>query len=84
MIQIPGTLPAVIISYWDIDTVLIQKITLRQNVLSLLMNRISSKQRSHVKLLMEEILDMAREVNAGITVAIRSATSANLIEWIIM
>ena len=53
-------------------------ITLRKSFLYLVMKRISSNQRRHVKPLVELELVVARDANARMTVASGSATRTNL------
>ena len=78
MCPIPGTFPAYIIIYWYHATIVMQKITLRQSPLSLVMNRRSSGQRSNVNTLVEPVLTKAREAYARTAVASGSVTRTNL------
>ena len=84
MCPIIGTLPAAIRIYWDLGTILMQKIKSHKSDLSLVMKRIKIEQRRHMKPLVEVVASVTREVNAKITVASRSATRTNLTEGIIM
>ena len=75
MCSIPGTLLEVIISYWDLDTIVIQKITSRQIFLSVIIKRRSSKKRRYVKPVIEDEMAVAREANARMNAEIGSITS---------
>ena len=62
----------------------IQNIILNQSVIYLVMKRISSKQRRHVKPLLLAVLTVTRDTNSGITVASGRETKTNQKEGIIM
>ena len=59
-------------------------ITYRQSAFSLVLKRISSEQRRHVKPLVEAVVAVAREANARMTVASGSMTRTNQMEGMIM
>ena len=61
-----------------------QNIISSQSSLSLVIKRISSKQRRHVKPLVEALVAVTRESNSIMTMASGSATKKKLTEGIIM
>ena len=82
MFPISGTFPVATRSYWDLDTIVMQKIISRHIVVSLITKIILSKKTSHVKPLVEVSVDVAREANEIMTVASESTKIKNLMEGI--
>ena len=82
MFPISGTFPAATRSYWDLDTIVMQKIISRHIVVSLITKIILSKKTSRVKPLVEVSVDVAREANEIMTVASESTKIKNLMEGI--